>query len=39
MWVRYAETEDGAAKALIQRPVAVYVEQVYEYGSFSLLGI
>ena len=26
-------------KALVQRPVAVYVEKGYEEGDFSLLGI
>jgi hypothetical protein len=39
LWIRYAETEDATAKALVRRPVAAYVEQVYEYGDFSLLGI
>ncbi|MBI1389922.1 MAG: hypothetical protein GC154_15890 [bacterium] len=39
LWVRYAEAEDVAAKMLIQKPVAAYVEQVYEYGDFSAMGI
>lgn len=39
MWVRYADTEDATAKALVKRPVAVYIEQVYEYANFSALGI
>ncbi len=39
MWVRYADAEDAAAKTLIKKPVAIYVEKVYEDGDFSLLGI
>ncbi|GIW91248.1 MAG: hypothetical protein KatS3mg109_1680 [Pirellulaceae bacterium] len=39
LWVRYEDEEDAAAKSLIKRPRAVYVERVYEYGDFSLLGI
>jgi hypothetical protein len=39
LWVRYAEAEDVAAKMLIQKPVAAFVEQVYEYGDFSAMGI
>jgi len=39
MWVRYADTEDAGAKAIVKKPVAVYVEKVYEDGDFSLLGI
>jgi hypothetical protein len=39
LWVRFADDEDTAAKALIKKPVAVYVEQVYQYGDFSLLGL
>lgn len=37
LWVRYGEAED--ADTLIQVPVAVYVERVYRWGNFSLLGI
>ena len=37
LWVRYADAED--ADTLVKQPVAVYVERVYEYGDFSLLGI
>jgi hypothetical protein len=36
---RYADTADATAKALVKTPVAPYVEQVYEKGGFSLLGI
>ena len=39
MWVRYANAEDVTAKALIKKPVAVYIEKVYEEGDFSQLGI
>lgn len=39
LWVRYAEREDTAARAVVKRPVAAYVEQVYEYGNFAVLGL
>ncbi len=39
LWVRYQDTEDATAKALVKRPIAAYVEQVYPYGDLSLLGI
>ncbi|MCK4625174.1 MAG: hypothetical protein KAV00_07685, partial [Phycisphaerae bacterium] len=39
MWVRYADAEDAAAKAIVKKPVAVYIEKVYEDGDFSTLGI
>ena len=39
LWVRYQEAEDTAAKMLIRRPIAAYVEQVYREGDFSVLGI
>lgn len=39
LWVRYEDAEDTAAKMLVKRPVAAYVEQVYPYGDFSGLGI
>ncbi|MEX0744876.1 MAG: hypothetical protein WD118_04675, partial [Phycisphaeraceae bacterium] len=39
LWVRYEDVEDETAHALTKRPVAVYVEQVYESGNFGLLGI
>ena len=39
LWVRYADAEDATAKALVKRPVAVYVEKVYDVGDFGLLGI
>ena len=39
LWVRYEDAEDPAAKALVKRPVAAYVERVYPWGNFSSLGI
>jgi hypothetical protein len=39
LWVRYADRVDDTAKALVKKPVAAYVERVYEYGDFGLLGI
>jgi hypothetical protein len=39
LWVRYADMEDTTAKALVKRPVAVYVEQVYPFADLSGLGI
>jgi len=39
LWVRYADAEDTNAKALVKKPIAAYIEQVYEYGDFLLLGI
>lgn len=39
LWVRYANSVDDTAKALVKKPIATYVERVYEYGDFSLMGI
>ncbi|MFB3894586.1 MAG: hypothetical protein ACE15C_21500 [Phycisphaerae bacterium] len=39
MWVRYADSEDVAAKAIVKKPVAVYIEKVYEEGNLAGLGI
>lgn len=39
LWVRYSDSEDAVAKALVKRPVAVYIEQVYPYGDLNGLGI
>jgi len=39
LWVRYADVEDASAHALVKKPVAVYVEKVYEQASFAGLGI
>lgn len=38
-WIRYADFEDTVAKALVKRPIAVYVERVLSPGDFSGLGI
>jgi hypothetical protein len=37
MWVRYADAVDQ--NVLVKQPRFVYVEQVYRYADFSLLGI
>ncbi|MCI0364949.1 MAG: hypothetical protein L0219_13810 [Phycisphaerales bacterium] len=39
LWVRYSEVEDTSAKVLVKRPVAAYVERVYDLGNFAGLGI
>jgi len=39
LWVQYGETVDPAVQMRIKRPVAVYVEQVYDEAPFSILGI
>lgn len=39
LWVRYADSEDTVAKALVKKPLAVYIERVYDNGDMSLLGI
>jgi len=39
LWVRYADSEDTVAKALVKKPLAVYIERVYDDGNLSLLGI
>ncbi|MGE0606567.1 MAG: hypothetical protein AB7O62_05510 [Pirellulales bacterium] len=39
LWVRYEDVEDDDAKALVKRPLAAYVEQVYPFGNFAGLGI
>jgi len=37
LWVRYSDAE--SEQVLVKQPIAVYVEQVYEEGEFSGLGI
>jgi hypothetical protein len=37
LWVLYHETQDTAAKYKIRKPVAVYVERVYDPGDFDTL--
>jgi len=39
LWVRYQDEADAGSNTLVKRPMAAYVEQVYQYGDFSLLGI
>ena len=39
MWVRYEDVADGLAYTIVKRPVAVYIEKVYEEADFSVLGI
>lgn len=39
LWVLYADQVDDDAAAMVQRPLAAYVEKVYEDGSFAGLGI
>lgn len=39
LWVRYADAEDAAAKTIVKKPVAVFIERVYEEADFAQLGI
>ena len=39
LWVRYTDVEDKAARMLVKRPVAAYVEQVYKEGDYLAMGI
>lgn len=39
LWVRYQDTDDTTAKARVKRPLAVYIEQVYESADFTGLGV
>ena len=39
LWVRFADAEDTSANALVKRPIAAYVERVYESADFTLLGL
>ncbi len=39
LWVQYGDDVDNTAKIRIKKPVAVYVEQVYDEAPFSILGI
>ncbi len=39
MWVRYQDAEDTSSKTLIKKPVAVYIEKVYDLADFAGLGI
>ena len=39
LWVRYEDAEDDAASMLVKKPVAAYVEKVYEDADFAVLGL
>lgn len=39
LWVRYADAVDEGAKAIVKRPIAAYVEKVYEQAAFTGLGL
>lgn len=39
LWVRYEDAEDAGARAIVKRPIAAYVERVYDAGAFAGLGI
>ena len=39
MWVRYADAEDAAAKAIVKKPRSAHVQKVYEEGDYAGLGI
>jgi hypothetical protein len=39
MWILYQPTLDSTTNVMVQKPVAVYVEQVYQLGDFSALQI
>jgi len=39
LWVRYADQEDTAAKAIVKRPIAAYIERVYDDGGFAALDL
>ena len=39
LWALYEDVEDGSAKRIVKRPVAAYVERVYDTGNFGGLGI
>jgi hypothetical protein len=39
VWVRYEDYVDATSNAMTKNPVAAYVEQVYPYADFNLLGL
>jgi len=39
LWVRYADAKDDTAKRIVKKPIAAYVEKVYEEGNFAGLGM
>jgi len=39
LWVQYGDAVDATAQIKIKKPIAVYVEQVYDRAPFSILGL
>ncbi|MGV6815315.1 MAG: hypothetical protein ACWA5W_09970 [Phycisphaerales bacterium] len=39
LWVRYADAEDTAASTIVKRPIAAYVERVYDTANLGAMGI
>lgn len=39
LWVDYGQTDDTAANAVVAKPIAAYVEDVYREADFSVLGL
>ena len=39
LWGLNAEAEDATSRAIVKKPIAVYVETAYEEGDLSGLGI
>ncbi len=39
LWVRYEDAVDATAGAMVKKPLAAYIEKVYDAGDFSDLGI
>ncbi|MDL5052176.1 hypothetical protein QQ056_01140 [Oscillatoria laete-virens NRMC-F 0139] len=39
LWVQYGQDVDSTAKVRIKKPIAAYVERVYDHAPFSILGI
>lgn len=37
LWVQYREAADETAHSIVRRPIAAYVERVYDAGDFSVL--
>lgn len=37
LWVRFRDEVDGASSTLVKKPVAAYVERVYQLGDYSAL--
>jgi hypothetical protein len=39
LWVQYEEDSDNDAKSLVKKPLAVHIEQVYDYADLNGLGV